>query len=39
MGGLGLENTFDRLAKANGVRWCRHGLRRDGDNVLKSFWF
>ena len=32
---LGLEETLDRLAKANGMRWYGHVLRRDSDDVLK----
>ena len=33
---LGLKGTLDRLAKANGVRWYGHVLRRDGDDVLRK---
>ena len=32
---LGLKETF-RMAKANGVRWYGHVIRRDDDNVLKK---
>ena len=32
---LGLEETIDRLATANGIRWYGHVLRRDDDNVLR----
>ena len=32
---LGLKETIDRLATANGVRWYGHVLRRDGDSVLR----
>ena len=32
---LGLKETIDRLATANGVRWYGHVLRRDDDNVLR----
>ena len=32
---LGLRETIDWLAKANGVCWYRHVLRRE-DNVLKK---
>ena len=32
---LGLRETIDRLATANGVRWYGHVLRRDDDSVLK----
>ena len=28
---LGLKETIDRLATANGVRWYGHELRRDDD--------
>ena len=31
---LGLRETIDRLATANGVRWYGHVLRRDDDNVF-----
>ena len=31
---LGLKETIDRLATANGVRWYGHVLRRDEDSVL-----
>ena len=32
---LGLKKTLDRMAKANGVRWYGHVIRRD-DNILKK---
>ena len=32
---LGLKKTIDRLAIANGVRWCGHMLRRDDNSVLR----
>ena len=32
---LGLKESVDGLAKANGVRWYGHVLRRDEDSVLK----
>ena len=32
---LGLKETMDRLATANGVRWYGHVLRRDDDSVLR----
>ena len=32
---LGLKETIDRLAIANGVRWYGHVLRRDDDSVLR----
>ena len=35
MGMLGLKETIDRLATANGVRWYGHVLRRDNDSVLR----
>ena len=30
-----LKETLDRMAEANGVRWYRHVIRRDDDNILK----
>ena len=33
---LGLKETLDRMAKANGVRWYGHVIRRDDDNILKK---
>ena len=32
---LGLEETVDGLATANGVRWYEHVLRRNDDSVLR----
>ena len=32
---LGLKETIDRLATANGVRWYGHALRSDDDSVLR----
>ena len=32
---LGLKETIDCLATANGVRWYGHLLMRDDDNVLR----
>ena len=32
---LGLKETIDWLATANGVRWYGHVLRRDDDSVLR----
>ena len=32
---LGLKETIDRLATANGVRWYGHVLRRDDDSLLR----
>ena len=33
---LGLNETLDRMAKANGARWYGHVIRRDDDNILKK---
>ena len=33
---LGLKKTLDRMAKANGVRWYGHVIRREDDNMLKK---
>ena len=35
IGMLGLKETIDRLATANGVRWYGHVLRRNDDSVLR----
>ena len=32
---MGLKETKNRLATANGVRWYGHVLRRDDDSVLR----
>ena len=32
---LGLRETTDHLATANGVRWYGHVLRRDDNSVLR----
>ena len=32
---LGLKETIDQLATANGVRWYGHVLRRDDNSVLR----
>ena len=32
---LGLKETLNKIAKANGVRWYGHVLRREDDNILK----
>ena len=32
---LSLKETFDKMAKVNGVLWYEHVVRRDQDNVLK----
>ena len=34
---LGLKETIDRLATANGVRWYGHVLRRDGSVLRVAF--
>ena len=36
MGMLGLKETVDKLAKANGVRWYGHVLRRQDDDILRK---
>ena len=33
---LGLKETFNRMAKANGVRRNGHVIRRDDDNIQKK---
>ena len=33
---LGLEGRVEQLAKANGVRWYEHVLRREEDHVLRK---
>ena len=33
---LGLKETLDRMAKANGVRWYGYVIRRDDDKILKK---
>ena len=33
---LGLKETFDKMAKVNGVLWYECVVRRDDDNVLKK---
>ena len=33
---LDLQKTLDRMAKANGVRWYGHVIRRKDDDVLKK---
>ena len=33
---LGLKETLDRMAKANGVRWYGHVIRKDDDSILKK---
>ena len=33
---LGLKETWNKMAKRNGVRWYGHVIRRDDDNILKK---
>ena len=33
---LGLKEAFVQMAKANGVRWYRHVLRRNDGHVLRK---
>ena len=33
---LDLKETLDRMAKANGVSWYGHVVRRDDDSILKK---
>ena len=33
---LGLKETVVQMAKANGVRWYEHVLRRDDEHVLRK---
>ena len=33
---LGLKKTLDKMAKANGVRWYGHLVRRDDESILKK---
>ena len=33
---LGLKETVVQMAKANGVRWYGHVIRRDGGHVLRK---
>ena len=33
---LGMKETLDRMAMANGVKWYGHVIRRDDDNILKA---
>ena len=33
---FGLKETLNRMAKAKGVRWYEHVIRRDYNNVLKK---
>ena len=33
---LGLKETLDKMAQANGERWYRHVVRRDEESILKK---
>ena len=33
---LGLKETLDGMAKANGLRWYGHVIRRNNNNILKK---
>ena len=33
---LGLKETLDEMAQANGVRWYGHVVRRDEDSIWKK---
>ena len=33
---LGLKETLDKMAQANGVRWYGHAVRRDEESILKK---
>ena len=33
---LGLKETLDGMAKANGVRWYGHVIRGEDNNILKK---
>ena len=33
---LGLKETIDKMAQANGVRWYGHVVRRDEESILKK---
>ena len=33
---LGLNETLGKMAKANGVRWCGHVVRRDDDDDVRK---
>ena len=35
-GDVGLKETVVQMAKANGVRWYKHVLRRDDGHVLRK---
>ena len=34
--GMGLNQTIDKMAKANGVRWLGHALRKEDGDVKRS---
>ena len=33
---LGLNQTIDKMAKASGVRWLRHVLRKEDGDVARN---
>ena len=33
---LGLKETLDQMAQANGARWYGHVVRRDDESILKK---
>ena len=33
---VGLKETLDKMAKANGVKWYGHVVRRDDESILKK---
>ena len=33
---LGLKETLDKMAQANGVKWYGHVVRRDDESILKK---
>ena len=38
MGLLDLRDILDGLARASGVQWYGHVLKRDGDETWKGHW-
>ena len=38
MGMLGLDETTDKMAKTNEVRWHGHVLRREENDVIRKAW-
>ena len=36
---LGIEESQDRMAKANSMRWCGHVLRKDDNVIVKALKF